>query len=70
VFCCCFCAKVFVTFFSLSCALVRASINGDEILSELARRYKVNTNLIVKWKKQLMDYSAKVFASVKRADSR
>ncbi len=38
---------------------------SDETLSELARRYNVNANLIVKWKKQLMDNSAEVFASGK-----
>ena len=27
-----------------------AAIKGDETLSELARRYKINANLIVKWK--------------------
>ena len=42
-----------------------AVIKGDETLSELARRYNVNTNLIVKWKKLLLDNSAEVFASGK-----
>lgn len=42
-----------------------AAIKGDETLSELARRYNVNANLIVKWKKTLLDNSAEVFASGK-----
>ena len=28
-----------------------AAIKGDETLSELSKRYGVNANLIVKWKK-------------------
>ena len=42
-----------------------AAIKGDETLSELARRYGINANLIVKWKKLLLDNSAEVFASGK-----
>jgi transposase len=42
-----------------------AAIKGDETLSELARRYNINANLIVKWKKLLLDNSAEVFASGK-----
>jgi transposase len=42
-----------------------AAIKGDETLSELARRYNINANLIVKWKKLLLDNSAEVFASSK-----
>ena len=42
-----------------------AAIKGDETLSELARRYNINANLIVKWKKQLLDNAAEVFASSK-----
>jgi len=42
-----------------------AAIKGDETLSELARRYKINANLIVKWKKLLLENSAEVFASGK-----
>jgi transposase-like protein len=42
-----------------------AAIKGDETLSELARRYQVNANLIVKWKKLLLENSAEVFASGK-----
>ncbi len=40
-----------------------AAIKGDETLSNLASRYDINANLIVKWKKQLLDSSAEVFAS-------
>ncbi len=32
-----------------------AAIKGDETLSNLASRYDINANLIVKWKKQLLD---------------
>ena len=42
-----------------------SAIKGDETLSELSRRYEVNSNLIVKWKKQLLDNSAEVFAAGK-----
>jgi len=42
-----------------------AAIKGDETLSELASRYQVNANLIVKWKKLLLENSAEVFASGK-----
>jgi len=42
-----------------------AAIKGDETLSELAKRYQINANLIVKWKKLLLENSAEVFASGK-----
>ena len=42
-----------------------AAIKGDETLSELARRYQINANLIVKWKMLLLENSAEVFASGK-----
>jgi len=42
-----------------------AAIKGDETLSELARRYQINANLIVKWKKLLLENSAEVFTSGK-----
>ena len=42
-----------------------AAIKGDETLSQLARRFNINSNLIVKWKKLLLDNSAEVFASGK-----
>ena len=42
-----------------------ASIKGDETLSELAKRYQINANLIVKWKKLLLENSGEVFASGK-----
>ena len=42
-----------------------AAIKGDETLSELARRYQINSNLIVKWKKLLLENSGEVFASGK-----
>jgi len=42
-----------------------AAIKGDEILIELVKRYQINANLIVKWKKLLLENSAEVFASGK-----
>jgi len=42
-----------------------ASIKGDETLSELAQRFGINANLIVKWKKQLLEQSAEVFSAGK-----
>ena len=42
-----------------------AAIKGDETLSQLASRSNISANLIVKWKKQLLDNSAEVFASGK-----
>ena len=42
-----------------------AAIKGDQTLSELSRQYGINSNLIVKWKKQLIDQSSEVFASAK-----
>ena len=42
-----------------------SAIKGDETLSELSRRYNINANLIVKWKKLLLDNSSEVFASGK-----
>jgi len=42
-----------------------AAIKSDETLSQLAVRFGVNANLIVKWKKQLLEQSAEVFASGK-----
>ncbi len=42
-----------------------SAIKGDETLSELSRRYNINANLMVKWKKLLLENSAEVFASGK-----
>ena len=42
-----------------------AALKGDESLSALSQRYQINSNLIVKWKKQLLEQSAEVFASGK-----
>lgn len=40
-----------------------AAIKGDMTLNELARRYEINANLVVKWKKQLLENSAEVSTS-------
>lgn len=42
-----------------------AAIKSDDTLSQLAVRFGINANLIVKWKKQLLEQSAEVFASGK-----
>ncbi len=42
-----------------------AAIKGDQTLAELSRQYGSNGNLIVKWKKQLLEQSSEVFASAK-----
>lgn len=42
-----------------------SAIKGDETLSQLSQRYAINANLIVKWKKQLLENSAEIFASGK-----
>ena len=42
-----------------------AAIKGNETLSELSQRHGINSNLIVKWKKQLLENSSEVFASSK-----
>ena len=42
-----------------------AAIKGDQTLNELSNRYQINANLIVKWKKQLLENSAEIFASGK-----
>ena len=42
-----------------------AAIKGDKTLTELAQQYGINSNLIVKWKKQLIDNSNEIFASGK-----
>ncbi len=38
---------------------------AHQTLSELSQRYGINSNLIVKWKKQLLEQSSEVFASGK-----
>jgi transposase len=42
-----------------------AAIKGDQTLPELSQQYGINSNLIVKWKKQLIEQSNEVFASGK-----
>ena len=41
------------------------AVKGDQTLPELSWQYGINSNLIVKWKKQLIDQSSEVFASGK-----
>ncbi|GJL75139.1 transposase [Nitrosomonas sp.] len=40
-----------------------AAIKSDKTLTELSQQYGINSNLIVKWKKQLLEQSSEVFAS-------
>jgi transposase-like protein len=47
--------------FKAKVALV--AIKGDQTLSEIASRFAINANLVVKWKKQLLEQSAEVFSS-------
>ena len=43
-----------------------AAIKGDETLNQLSERYfGINANLIVKWRKQLLESSSEIFASGK-----
>lgn len=42
-----------------------AAMKSDQTLSELSRQFGINSNLIVKWKKQLIEQSREVFASGK-----
>ena len=42
-----------------------AAIKGDKTLTELSQQYGINSHLIVKWKRQLIDQSSEVFASSK-----
>lgn len=42
-----------------------AAIKGDLTLSELSQRHGINSNLIVKWKKQLTENASEVFVSGK-----
>ncbi|MCB1949282.1 MAG: transposase [Nitrosomonas sp.] len=38
-----------------------AAIKGDKTLTELLQQYGINSNLIVKWKRQLIDQSSEVY---------
>ena len=40
-------------------------IKSDQTVPELSRQYGINGNLIVRWKKQLIEQSGEVFASGK-----
>ena len=42
-----------------------ASIKGDQTMPELSLQFEINSNLIVRWKKQLIEQSSEVFASGK-----
>jgi transposase-like protein len=50
---------------SFKAKVALAAIKSDETLSQLADRFGINANLIVKWKKQLLAQSDEVFASGK-----
>ena len=38
-----------------------AAIREEETTAEIARRYKINANLVYKWKKQLLENQARIF---------
>ncbi|MDR4513499.1 hypothetical protein [Nitrosomonas sp.] len=40
--------------------VVLAAVKGDKTLTELSQQYGINSNLIVKWKRQLIDQSSEV----------
>jgi len=40
-----------------------AAIKNESTMAELSKRFNINQNLITRWKKQLLDNSAEVFAS-------
>ena len=40
-----------------------AAIKGDQTMSELSQQYGINSNLILKWNKQLIEQNSEVFAS-------
>jgi transposase-like protein len=42
-----------------------AAIKGDETLNQLSERFGINANLIVKWRKQLLESPSEIFASGK-----
>ena len=42
-----------------------AAIKGDQTMPELSLQFEINSNLIVRWKKQLIEQSSEVFASGK-----
>jgi transposase-like protein len=42
-----------------------AAIKGDQTLTGLSQQYGINSNLVMKWKKQLIEQSREVFASGK-----
>ncbi len=45
--------------------VVLVTIMGGQALSELSRQYGINSDLIVRWKKQLIDQNKELFASGK-----
>ena len=40
-----------------------SAIKNDSTMAELSKRFNINQNMITRWKKQLLDNSAEVFAS-------
>lgn len=40
-----------------------AAIKNENTMVELSKRFNINQNMITRWKKQLLDNSAEVFAS-------
>ena len=46
-----------------------AAIRGDETVAELASRYQIHPNVIVKWKRMALDNFTDVFRRGRSADS-
>ena len=42
-----------------------AAIKGDETLNQLSERFGINANLIVKWRKQLLESSSEIMMDPK-----
>jgi transposase-like protein len=40
-----------------------AAIKNESTMAELSKRFNINQNMITRWKKQLLENSAEIFAS-------
>jgi transposase-like protein len=40
-----------------------AAIKNESTMAELSKRFNINQNMIIRWKKQLLENSAEIFAS-------